>query len=99
LRFISRLRDTEINGVSAPGSSGTAFTYNHFDPNIAACVGASTCGSPSSTGFGYDGYRYDPETGLYHTGARYYDPRLGRFLQPDPIGQAGGLNIYAYEFI
>jgi len=33
---------------------------------------------------------------LYHTGARYYDPRLGRFLQPDPIGQAGGVNLYAY---
>jgi len=28
--------------------------------------------------------------------SQYYDPRLGRFLQPDPIGQAGGLNLYAY---
>ena len=68
--------------------------------DIAACLGngtsSSDCGSPSGTGFGYDGYRYDPETGLYHTGARYYDPRLGRFLQPDPIGQAGGVNLYAY---
>ena len=39
---------------------------------------------------------YDQETGLYHLGARYYDPQLGRFLSEDPIGIAGGLNLYAY---
>ncbi len=64
-------------------------------PNIAACS-LATCGSGAGTAFGYDGYRYAPETGLYHTGARYYDPRLARFLQSDPIGQAGGLSLYAY---
>jgi YD repeat-containing protein len=35
--------------------------------------------------FGYAGYYFDQETGLYHTRTRYYDPRLGRFLTPDPI--------------
>jgi len=46
--------------------------------------------------FGYAGYYFDQETGLYKTASRYYDPRLGRFLTPDPIRQQGGLNIYAY---
>ena len=31
-----------------------------------------------------------------HTGARYYDPSTGRFLQRDPIGISGGLNVYGY---
>jgi RHS repeat-associated protein len=39
---------------------------------------------------------YDQETALYHMGARYYDPRLGRWLSEDPIGIAGGMNLYTY---
>jgi RHS repeat-associated protein len=31
-----------------------------------------------------------------HVGARYYDPNTGRFLQRDPIGIMGGLNVYEY---
>jgi RHS repeat-associated protein len=33
-----------------------------------------------------------------HVGARYYDPASGRFLQRDPIGIMGGLNVYEYCF-
>lgn len=42
------------------------------------------------------GQEYDWETGLYYMRARYYDPKLGRFLSEDPLGVAGGLNLYAY---
>ncbi|MEM6747934.1 MAG: RHS repeat-associated core domain-containing protein, partial [Pseudomonadota bacterium] len=35
-------------------------------------------------------------TDLWHFKARTYDPKLGRFLQPDPIGYGDGLNMYAY---
>lgn len=38
----------------------------------------------------------DPETGLYYYRARYYSPKLGRFLQTDAIGYRGDLNLYAY---
>ena len=31
-----------------------------------------------------------------HVGWRYYDPSTGRFLQRDPIGIWGGLNVYGY---
>ncbi len=38
----------------------------------------------------YAGYQFDPETGLYQDGARYYDPSAGRFLSEDPSGFTAG---------
>ncbi|MBP1684155.1 MAG: repeat-associated core domain protein [Deltaproteobacteria bacterium] len=34
--------------------------------------------------------------GLHMMGARYYDPRDGRFVQRDPLGLVSGTNLYAY---
>ncbi len=43
------------------------------------------------------GYEYVAFTGLYHVGARGYDPRVSRWLQRDPIDIAGGHpNVYLY---
>ncbi|MFF9131528.1 RHS repeat-associated core domain-containing protein [Streptomyces sp. NPDC014806] len=42
----------------------------------------------------YAGSYLDP-TGLYKMGARYYDPTLGRFTQPDPSGQDANPYLYA----
>lgn len=39
---------------------------------------------------------YDSESGLYFLRARYYDPRLGRFLQEDPLRDVNGENLYSY---
>jgi len=44
----------------------------------------------------FPGQEAEPETGLYYNGARDYLPGLGRYLQTDPIGLAGGLNTYGY---
>jgi RHS repeat-associated protein len=42
------------------------------------------------------GYEADGPDGLSMLGARYYDPVVGRFVSPDPISFAGGMNLYAY---
>ena len=44
----------------------------------------------------YTGREFDPETGIYHYRARYYDPSVGRFISEDPIRFWGGIDFYAY---
>jgi RHS repeat-associated protein len=44
----------------------------------------------------YPGQYADDEIGLHYNTFRYYDPVVGRFITQDPIGLAGGLNLYAY---
>ncbi|MWS29422.1 type IV secretion protein Rhs [Escherichia coli] len=42
------------------------------------------------------GQQYDKESGLYYNRNRYYDPLQGRYITQDPIGLAGGWNLYNY---
>jgi len=66
--------------------------------NSVAQSGADSGGMP--TEFGFAGHRYDSSTGLIYMGARYYDPKLGRFISPDPTvpepGNPQSLNRYSY---
>ncbi|ABI75640.1 YD repeat/RHS repeat protein [Hyphomonas neptunium ATCC 15444] len=56
-------------------------------------------GEPGASNLGrfqYTGQMWLGDMSIYHYKARAYHPVLGRFLQTDPIGLAGGLNLYAY---
>jgi RHS repeat-associated protein len=44
----------------------------------------------------FSGHYFDAEIRLHYNRFRYYDPWLGRYLQSDPDGIGGGLNLYAY---
>ena len=59
-------------------------------------------GTPSGTptDYRFTGQRQDSGLGLYHMGARWYDPYLGRWLSPDSIvpdpANPQSLNRYSY---
>ncbi|NVZ95738.1 RHS domain-containing protein, partial [Pseudomonas sp. D6002] len=44
----------------------------------------------------FQGQYFDPESGLHYNRHRYYNPDIGRYLTPDPVKLAGGLNGYLY---
>ena len=49
------------------------------------------------TRYQFTGREFDSFSGLQFSRARFYDPRLGRFISEDPIGFAGGdINLYGY---
>ncbi len=45
--------------------------------------------------FGHQGLMHDENTGLIYNRARMRDPKLGRFMQRDPLGYVDGLSVYA----
>jgi RHS repeat-associated protein len=46
--------------------------------------------------FGFSTKYRDEETGMLYYGFRYYNPETGRWLNRDPIGERGGINLYAF---
>jgi len=46
--------------------------------------------------FGFQGQFRDAGTGWYDYGFRYYVPEQGRWASRDPIGEAGGINLYGF---
>ena len=46
--------------------------------------------------FRFAGAYHDQETDTYYFGYRHYHPRTKQWISRDPIGEAGGLNLFAY---
>ncbi|WP_454191159.1 RHS repeat-associated core domain-containing protein [Pseudomonas canadensis] len=44
----------------------------------------------------FQGQYFDLESGLHYNRHRYYNPDIGRYLTPDPVKLAGGINAYQY---
>jgi RHS repeat-associated protein len=61
-----------------------------------AAWGATTATGRATTPIRFQGQQEDAETGLFYNRFRYYDAEAGRYISPDPIGLAGGLQLFAY---
>ncbi len=75
--------------IAHSDNAGNSTQTNSYDPY----------GIPNAANqgrFGYTGQTWIKELGLNYYKARMYAPKLGRFLQTDPIFYADDMNIYAY---
>ena len=83
------------NTIAITDSSGNVVNKYSYDEHGKVLNQEEAISNP----FKYVG-RYgvmDEGNGLLYMRARYYDPEIGRFINKDPIGFAGGdLNLYAY---
>ncbi|MBW2738080.1 MAG: RHS repeat-associated core domain-containing protein, partial [Deltaproteobacteria bacterium] len=76
------------NITNDTGSVVESYSYDAY----GSSSDTSSVGNP----YLFNGRRFDAETGLYNYRARYYDPEIGRFLQTDPLGYYGNVNLYSY---
>ena len=89
--------DVGGNIVAYCNSSGTVVAERHYSP-FGQMISAH--GESDSLfrrlHFWFSTKYLDHETGLYYFGGRFYSPFLCRWLNRDPIGEQGGLNLYAF---
>jgi RHS repeat-associated protein len=80
-----------IGLYSGTGAIAAAYEYDPFG-NKQTGLGAYAAANP----FRFSTKYTDPDSGLVYYGMRYYSAKLGRFLNQDPIEEAGGINLYAF---
>jgi RHS repeat-associated protein len=72
--------------------SGAVVWEADYEPFGGAKIGTQSF----SNNFRFPGQYFDSETRLHYNYHRYYNPTIGRYLTPDPIGLDGGINLFAY---
>jgi RHS repeat-associated protein len=75
--------------VSTTGAIASQYTYDPYGNR-------TTVSGTIVPDIGYAGYFYHAASGLDFAMYRVYDPAHARWLNRDPIGEAGGTNLYAY---
>jgi RHS repeat-associated protein len=75
-------------------STGAVVAEYAYDPyGVPIETGGTASGACP---FRYQTKYFDPETGLYYFGYRYYDPQSCKWLCRDPLQENGGVNLTAY---
>ena len=79
-------------------STGATVWTSHHEPFGKAHIASDPDGDGTHLAFPFrfPGQYEDDETGLHYNRYRYYDPHIGRYLSPDPLGQRGGIHTYQY---
>jgi RHS repeat-associated protein len=77
--------------VDGEGEAVADYTYDPFGNLIRR---GGTLGEANTIRF--SSKEYHARSGLYYYGFRFYDPNLQRWLNEDPIGERGGINLHRF---
>lgn len=88
------LTDALGSVIALADEAGTKVNTYAYSPRGVTRTTGTTEKVGVSQPYRFAGGHQDP-TGLYHLAARYYDPNIGRFTQPDPSGQEKNPYLYA----
>jgi RHS repeat-associated protein len=81
---------TTATGIISWQAQTSAFGDTKIDMQIASTRLAA------ENNHRFPGQYYDAETGLHQNYFRDYEASIGRYVQRDPIGLRGGINVYLY---
>ncbi|MCE3019271.1 MAG: RHS repeat-associated core domain-containing protein [Pirellula sp.] len=82
--------------TTSAGTVAERYAYSAYgEPTILDGSGSTLSSSAINNRYLYTGREWDATVGLYHFRARWMSPKSGRFLGRDPIGYAGGRNMYS----
>jgi len=108
--------NSQLIAIRTNSAAGEKLTYLHYDAlkTLAAVSDANGAvvkrhfwspygepdSLPESNAPGYSGHLSDPDSGLIYMGQRYYDPKLARFISPDPLAArtSDGRNFNRYRY-
>jgi RHS repeat-associated protein len=80
--------------VTALANPATSTLTAYYDYDAFGSTLRATGPAALANSYRFSTKPVDEETGLVYYGYRWYHPELGRWLSRDPIGEAGGLNLY-----
>ena len=108
--YITNLQGDVVALIDSSGSLAAEYTYNAWGASLTMPYGGAGAGAvwppiAELNPLRYRGYYYDAETGFYYLQSRYYDPKIGRWINPEPNVYVGAFddgsgitqyNVYAY---
>lgn len=100
--YLHNVQNDVIGLVDSAGNKVVSYQYDSWG-RILSVTDSTTTKAGSKNPFRYREYYWNDESQLYFLNTRYYDPEVGRFLNPDDIGviEIGEVgyndkNLYAY---
>jgi RHS repeat-associated protein len=86
--------DRNGNVMALINTNGVIVAQYNYDPfgNILTMSGPLA----NANTYRFSSKEWNDKAGIYYYGYRFYDPNLQRWLNSDPIGELGGINLYGF---